>query len=91
MKAQTTILETCRQLETNGQRYLKRCYMGGEYVTERATEFWSKFDSDFCLAGERKTIGSDVVCHPMRYEKSALLVCLKEHGTGKFWYSWIHA
>jgi hypothetical protein len=61
----------------------------GEYVTERATEFWSVRQADDCLAGERKTMGSDLVCLPIRFTGKALLVSLTDTN-GKQWFSWIH-
>lgn len=84
-----TIAHTAKSLETRAKRYLRNCFHDGQYLTERATDFWSKRDDADCLAGERKCLGSEIACTPLRFTGSALLVYV-EDTAGKTWYSWIH-
>lgn len=83
------MIETLPQMEKRAVKHLRQSFARGEYVTERATEFWSVRQADDCLAGERKTMGSDLVCLPIRFTGKTLLVCLTDTN-GKQWFSWIH-
>lgn len=75
--------------EARAKKHLRNCFLDGQYITERATEFWSKRDADDCLAGERKTMGSELICQPLRLTDHALLVMLTDT-KGNDWFSWIH-
>ncbi len=86
----TSILKTCAKLERQSRQHLKNALLDGQYILERATDFWSRRDADDCLAGERKLIGSDVVCSPLRFNGSALLVYLVD-SHNQTWFAWIHA
>lgn len=85
-----TKIETLPQMEKRAVKFLRKCWHDGQYITERATEFWSVRSEGDCLAGERKTMGSELICQPLRFTGKSLLVCLTDTN-GKQWFSWIHA
>lgn len=85
-----TIKETCKRLEARAVKHLRNAYHDSQYILERATCFFSTRDQSDCLAGDRKLIGSDVTCTPIRFTGKALLVSVFDT-TGKAWFAWIHA
>ena len=82
---------SAQAIESRNRAHLKRCFVAGEYVTERATTFWSRHDvRDGTCTGEKMLVGSDLPCQTIRLTGSALLVCLTDT-KGRDWFAWIHA
>lgn len=69
-------------------KQLRNAWHDGEFITERATDFWSQCRKHLCC-GERKVFGSELHCQPLSFNGHSLLVCLTETN-GKTWFSWIH-
>lgn len=83
------IKASIQSLDSKRKRELCNAYLDGEYELEYATDFWSKRDSTDCLAGERKLLGSGIMCATLRFSGSALLVSV-EDSANQVWYAWIH-
>ena len=75
--------------EQQQHRKLLNAYLDGEYQLERPIVFFAQRDESDCLLGEQKTIGSEIICQPLRWTGQALLVCVTDKNDN--WYAWVHS
>jgi hypothetical protein len=87
------IKSSLKRLEALATAKLRTSFDSGEYITERATDFWRNHNQSsvmFLGNGERQVFCSGLKCKPLKLTGHSMLVALVDSNS-LVWYSWIHA